>query len=208
MRTFLGKSDFYWPLMLLAEQWQCSLYANVLFVQSSVPTMFLHFLANGRVTNRRVPPFPIFEHVFFPCLKQTLILAVEGFGGTHGPPTNPKGKACTWTNYRLYGMCVYIYIHIYMHAVELKLVQDLGVYKLKTGPSYKFKTGPSLFTLPPPIFIVFWGMFINTNSINFCQNSFFYKIVGMSKMRCSKRKMHFFVFFILLQEKQKKEKTK
>ena len=42
VRTFLGKSDFYWPLMLLAEQWQCSLYANVLFVQSSVPTMFLH----------------------------------------------------------------------------------------------------------------------------------------------------------------------
>ena len=44
--------------MLLAEQWQCSLYANVLFVQSSVPTMFLHFFANGRVTNRRVSPFP------------------------------------------------------------------------------------------------------------------------------------------------------
>ena len=44
MRTFLGKSDFCWPLMVLAEQWQCSLYANVLFVQSSVPTMFLHFL--------------------------------------------------------------------------------------------------------------------------------------------------------------------
>ena len=59
VRTFLGKSDFYWPLMVLAEQWQCSLYANVLFVQSSVPTMFLHFFANGRVTNRRVPPFPI-----------------------------------------------------------------------------------------------------------------------------------------------------
>ena len=30
-------------LMVLAEQWQCSLYANVLSVQSSVPTMFLHF---------------------------------------------------------------------------------------------------------------------------------------------------------------------
>ena len=44
MRTILGKSDFYWPVMVLAEQWQCSLYANVLSVQSSVPTMFLHFL--------------------------------------------------------------------------------------------------------------------------------------------------------------------
>ena len=54
-----GESDFYWPLMVLAEQWQCSLYANVLFVQSSVPTMFLHFFVNGRVTNRWVPPFPM-----------------------------------------------------------------------------------------------------------------------------------------------------
>ena len=27
MRTFWGKSDFYWPWMVLAEQWQCSLYA-------------------------------------------------------------------------------------------------------------------------------------------------------------------------------------
>ena len=44
MRTFLGKSDFYWPLMVLAEQWQCSLYANVPSVQNSVPTMFPHFL--------------------------------------------------------------------------------------------------------------------------------------------------------------------
>ena len=66
VRTFLRKSDFYWPLMLLAEQWQCSLYANVLFVQSSVPTMFLHFLqmdvlqTDGsrlfRCTNAKPPP--------------------------------------------------------------------------------------------------------------------------------------------------------
>ena len=38
-------------------------------------------------------------------------------------------------------VCVYIYV------VELKLVQDLGVYKLKIGPSYKFKSGPSFFLL-------------------------------------------------------------
>ena len=43
VRTFLGRSDFYWPLMLLAEQWQ-------------------YFFANGRVTNRRVPPFPTREY--------------------------------------------------------------------------------------------------------------------------------------------------
>ena len=59
MRTFLRKSDFYWPLMVLAEQWQCSLYANVLSVQSSVPTMFLQFLqTDGLQTDGSA--FPIF----------------------------------------------------------------------------------------------------------------------------------------------------
>ena len=58
MRTFWGKSDFYWPLVVLAEQWQCSLYSNVLFVQSSVPGFVpSFFFAKGRVTNGRVPPF-------------------------------------------------------------------------------------------------------------------------------------------------------
>ena len=67
--VFVGKPDFYWPLMVLAEQRQCSLYANVLSVQSSVPTMFLHLLANRRVTNGRVPPFPTFwaQRVLFEC---------------------------------------------------------------------------------------------------------------------------------------------
>ena len=59
VRTFLGKSDFYWALVVLAEQWQCSLSANgplcPEFCSYYVPSIF----ANGRVTNGRVPPFPI-----------------------------------------------------------------------------------------------------------------------------------------------------
>ena len=51
-RTFLGKSDFYWPVMVLAEQWQCSMYANVLSVLGSVPTMFLQFLGLRRDGSR------------------------------------------------------------------------------------------------------------------------------------------------------------
>ena len=38
MRTFLGKSDFYWPLMVLAEQWQympMSSLSRVLFIRCS-----------------------------------------------------------------------------------------------------------------------------------------------------------------------------
>ena len=46
-------------------------------------------------------------------------------------------------------------------------------------------------------------MFKNTNSVNLCQNSVF---VRVSKMRFSKRKLYFFVFVMLLQEKQKKNK--
>ena len=62
MRTILGKSAVYWPLMVLAEQWQCSLHANVFSVQNYVPTMSLQFLANGRVTKGQVPPIPTFCH--------------------------------------------------------------------------------------------------------------------------------------------------
>ena len=43
---------------------------------------------------------------------------------------------------------------------KTKLVQDLGVLKLKTGPSLKLKTGPSFFfSLFFPSFIVFFGHF-------------------------------------------------
>ena len=48
-----------------------------------------------------------------------------------------------------------MYGYMYMCDVELKLVQDLGVYKLKIGPSHKFKIGPSYFIVFP-IFIVFF----------------------------------------------------
>ena len=71
MRTFLGKSDFYWPLMLLAEQWHCSLYANVLFVQSSVPTMFLHFLQTDGLQTDGSRLFRLLERILLvfasPC---------------------------------------------------------------------------------------------------------------------------------------------
>ena len=68
-----GKSDFHWPFMVLAEQWQCSLYANVLSVQSSVPTMFLHFLqTDGLQTDGsrlfRVLDTPTYDTVSPPLL--------------------------------------------------------------------------------------------------------------------------------------------
>ena len=62
VRTFLGKSDFYWPLALdgpsrtvamLGSVCQCPFWPE--FCSYYVPTFFF---VNGRVTNRRVPPFP------------------------------------------------------------------------------------------------------------------------------------------------------
>ena len=46
------------------------------------------------------------------------------------------------------------FLYIYICCRVKKLVQDVGVYKLKTGPSCKFKTGPRFFCFPlfsPPI---------------------------------------------------------
>ena len=76
---------------------------------------------------------------------------------------------------------IYIYKYIYIYCRVKKLVQDLGFYKLKTGPSYKLKTGPSFFCCFPQFYSVFWGIFRNTNSATGCQNSVFAKFGGCQK---------------------------
>ena len=105
---------------------------------------------------------------------------------------------------------IYIYIYIYItYAVELKkLVQDLGVYKLKTGPSYKLKTGPSFFAVFPS-FIVFLT-FLETQIVSQCVKIVFLQNFGLSKMRFSKRKLHFLFFFYVgeIETKKKKKKKK
>ena len=54
-----------------------------------------------------------------------------------------------------------------------------------------------------PIFIVFWGMFLNTNSVNLCQNSVFAKLSGCQKMRFSKRKLHLlFLSYLFLKRER------
>ena len=57
----------------------------------------------------------------------------------------------------------------------------MGGLKLKSGPSLKLKSGPSFFSLFSPIFIVFWGIFENTNSVTLCKNSVFAKFWGCQK---------------------------
>ena len=77
---------------------------------------------------------------------------------------------------------------------------------VKVGPRVVLKTGPS-FSLFPHFYSVSRAYFKNTNSVSLCQNSVFFlcKIVGMSKMRFSKRSSHFvFVFLCCCKRNRKK----
>ena len=78
----------------------------------------------------------------------------------------------------------------------------MGLYKLKAGPSYKLKTGPSFFAVFPS-FIVFWGIFRNTNSVTMCQNSVFAKF-WVIKNEVFEKKIAFFVFSFLCWRNRKK----
>ena len=88
----------------------------------------------------------------------------------------------------------------------------MGFYKLKTGPSYKLKTGPSFFLLFFRLFYsVFFDFFCNTNSVTMCVKIVFLQNFGLSKMRFSKRKMHFLFFSFLcwkIQTEKRKRKQK
>ena len=69
MRTFLGKSDFYWRLMVLAEQWQRSLHANVLSVQREFCSYNVPSIVGKRTGYEGTGP--AFFGVSQTCLAQT-----------------------------------------------------------------------------------------------------------------------------------------
>ena len=112
-------------------------------------------------------------------------------------------KGNFWTDFQLYSLYIYVY------AVELKLVQDLGAV-LKTGPRVVLKTAPSLFvSLRLPYFCSVLGVCFTTQVSICAKIVFFFLIAGMSKGCFRKEITRFvFVFFMLLLEKQKKEKSK
>ena len=97
----------------------------------------------------------------------------------------------------------YIYIYIYICAVELKAGPRFGVSCVKN----RSKSSVKIFL--PPFLLCFLGMFKNTNSVTLCQNSvFFCKILGMSKMWFSTRKLHFCFSFLCWRNRNKKRKWK
>ena len=83
----------------------------------------------------------------------------------------------------------------------------MGVLKLKSGPSLKLKSGPSFFTVFP-IFIVFLGIFRNTNSATVCQNSVFLQNFGDVKNEVFEKKIAFFVFPFLCWKNRNRKKKK
>ena len=85
----------------------------------------------------------------------------------------------------------HIYIYIYIYAVKLKAGPRFGGSKVKTGPSLKLQTGPS-FSLFSPFFIVFLGIFENTNTVTLCQNSVSAKFWGCQN-EVFEKKIAFFV---------------
>ena len=81
-----------------------------------------------------------------------------------------------------------------MHAVKLKLVQDLGVYKLNTGPSHKLKTGPN-FCCSPQFYSVFWAC-LETQIVQQCVKIVFLQNFGDVKHEVFGKKIAFFVFLL------------
>ena len=83
---------------------------------------------------------------------------------------------------------------------------------LNIGPRVVLKIGPSFILLFHcfPHFYSVLGILKNTKSVHLSQNSvFFCKIVGMSKMRFSKKKLHFlFLFFLCCCKRNRKNGKK
>ena len=84
----------------------------------------------------------------------------------------------------------------------------MGFYKLKTGPSYKLKTGPSFFLLFFPQFYSVCFAFFVTQIVSQCVKIVFLQNFGLSKMRFSKRKLHFLFFFFFMLENRNRKKKK
>ena len=83
----------------------------------------------------------------------------------------------------------------------------MGFYKLKTGPSYKLKTGPSFYCCFPQFYSVF-GAFLETQIVSQCVKIVFLQNFGLSKMRFSKRKLHFLFFLFYVGEIETKKRKK
>ena len=88
------------------------------------------------------------------------------------------------------------------------MVQDLGVLKLKSGPSLKLKSGQSFFFISPPHFYsVFWAL-LKTQIVSHCAKIVFLQNFGDVKNEVFEKKIAFFVFVFFLCWKNKNRRKK
>ena len=92
---------------------------------------------------------------------------------------------------------MYIYIYICIFAVELKAGPRFGVSSVRNWSKSSVKNW-SKFFIVFHIFYSVWGVFLKTKIVSHCAKIVFCKILRMSKMRFSKRKLHFLFFFFFL----------
>ena len=100
----------------------------------------------------------------------------------------------------------YIYIYIYVFAIQVNIY--IYIYcRVKAGPRFGglcvknwskscVKNWSKFFffltVFPPPPFYSVWGACLKTQIVSHCAKIvFFCKVAGMSKMRFSRRKLHF-----------------
>ena len=88
------------------------------------------------------------------------------------------------------------------------MVPDLGVLKLKSGPSLKLKSGPSFFFTAFPHFYSVLGAFLETQIVQQCVKIVFLQNLGDVKNEVFEKKIAFFVFLFYVgkieTEKRKK----
>ena len=102
----------------------------------------------------------------------------------------------------------YIYICIYIYAVELKTGPRFGVSSVKNWSKSSVKNWSKFFcfTVFFYFYSVFWGIFENTNSVTLCQNSVFAKFWGCQN-EVFEKKIAFFVFsFLCWRNRNRKKK--
>ena len=89
------------------------------------------------------------------------------------------------------------------------MVQDLGVLKLKSGPSLKLRSGPSFFFhCFPHFYSVFWA-FLETQIVQQCVKIVFLQNFGDVKNEVFEKKIAFFVFsFLCWKNRNRKKKNK
>ena len=117
-------------------------------------------------------------------------------------------QCCLQSLLRMFSRHTHTHIYIYIYAVKLKSGPRFGGFKVKKWSKFKVKKWSKFFFfIVFPIFIVFLGIFRNTNSATVCQNSVFAQFGGCQKWGFRKENC-IFCFFLFYVGKIETEKRK